>query len=360
MGSIIKRPSIAPDQALEQLTVVMENLTSLISLQVEIRGEEHYYMTDSKALIFDFAWPAIASSLRNLELMIPMEDMAIVLPDHREITLTRLESLYLRIIRASLTTGEQPILLDILVPFLTAHSPSLRSLTLDIAEQTDLSVFLLATHLPQLREFKLKIPLASPTDRRFTVLQSFFRSHRTQLKTFEIELLPTFAHQFADQAFFDQGHFTTYRPKLQHLSINTPSHNASVSAYILQFRWTLVSLRVHTSHRWSLESLRNMVEAFLPTGTLKRLEVAIFEFSPELLVALAINLPNLDVLSIDIESVIPQGTIYSSSEAQDIPQVSNIRLDLVPLLHADDANESEHSFVMSWATLFSRNGSSRR
>lgn len=325
MGSIIKQPPIAPDDALEQLTAGTEKLTSLITLQVEIRSDEHYYMDDCKALIFDFVWPAIAPSLRNLELKIPMEDMALVLPNYGEITLVRLESLYLRIIRASLSTAEQPIILDVLVPFLTAHRASLHSLTLDIVEQTDLSVFLLAAHLPQLREFKLKIPLASPTDRRFTALQSFFRSHRTQLTTFDIELVPTFTHRFADQAFFDQDHFTTYRPKLQHLNINTPSHNASMSAYILQFRWTLVSLRVHCLHRWSLESLRTVVEAFLPTGTLKRLDVAVFEFSPELLVALAINLPNLDVLSLDIESVIPQGTTYSTLEGESIPLVSCTR-----------------------------------
>lgn len=80
--------------------------------------------------------------------------------------------------------------------------------------------------------------------------------------------------------------------------------------YIHQFRSTLRSLKV-SHYQWTSESLRILVEGFTPIGILKELEVSILEFDPDLLRTLATNLPNLEVLSLDFQKVLPEGQVES-------------------------------------------------
>ncbi|KDR76141.1 hypothetical protein GALMADRAFT_247352 [Galerina marginata CBS 339.88] len=297
--------------ALRNVLKIMRQMTSLTSFRVEIRGEEHWYFKEISADFFAPGWAAFGVNLRTLELRIPLEDMAKVLPPVGTATLTSLETLYVQIIRASLTTSEGAIIMKQLLPFVNHHRRTLKSLTLDVAEQTNLSPFLLGLHhVPSLESFKLKQPFVSEDETDFTGLKHFFQMHRSHLTHFDIDMISTFTHYPTPYAFFAQDCFSVALPKLRGLSIHLhyfpPAYSEGILPYIHQFKSTLVSLEVH-EHRWILGRLQTLVEGFSSTSTLKELKICLTDFSPDVLLLLATNLPNLDTLNIDFETLSPEG-----------------------------------------------------
>lgn len=95
--------------------------------------------------------------------------------------------------------------------------------------------------------------------------------------------------------------------------------------YIHQFNSTLRSLKVD-HYQWTSKRFRVLVEGFTPIGLLKELEVSILEFSSDLLNTLAVNLPNLEVLTLDFQKVLPEGQVESDLSRYPfgklVPQVS--------------------------------------
>ncbi|KAF8972211.1 hypothetical protein BDZ97DRAFT_1650235 [Flammula alnicola] len=319
----IKTPPMAPEVALSHLVQLMGQMTSLATFQVEIRGEEHWYFQETATTFFALGWSTFGRNLQTLDLRVPLEDMAKVLPDPGQGTLGNLEMLSLRIIRASLGTNHNEVILGTILPFIHAHRQTLRSLTLDVAEQTNLSPLLLSLGLPSVTHLKLKQPFVSQEETDYTGLQRFFKAHRMYLTRFDIEIISIFTHFPAPYAFFSQECFTVALPRLLHLSIHahhfTEEYTGGILPYIHQFKSTLMSLKVY-AHHWSFEDARTLAEGFVSSGRLRELNISVFHFEPELLTILAVNLPNLEVLTLDFHEVLPGGQVYDSSSRREIPR----------------------------------------
>lgn len=308
------KPCMPPEAAVDNILELMGQLCLLRTLKIEIRGQEHWYFNDSTIDFFTPGWVAFGSNLRSLQLKVPLEDLAKVLPSFPK-HLGSLEDLTLSIARALFTTDETEIFRGILIPFINTHRQSLRSLSFDVADQNNISPLLEAlVPMPSLRCFKLNQPFVGEQHTNFSGLQHFFKVHRSYLTHFDLDIMPTFTHHPIPYAFFAQGCFGVPLPKLVHLSIHLrhfpKQYAGGMLPYIHQFRSTLRSLKV-SHYQWTSESLRILVEGFTPIGILKELEVSILEFDPDLLRTLATNLPNLEVLSLDFQKVLPEGQVES-------------------------------------------------
>ena len=318
-----------PEAAVDKTLELMGQLCMLRTLKIEIRGQEHWYFNDSTIDFLTPGWDAFGSNLRSLQLKIPLEDLAKVLPSFPK-HLGSLEDLSLSISRALFTTDETEIFRGFLIPFINTHHWGLRSLSFDVADQNNISPLLEAlVPMPSLRCFKLKQPFVGEQHTNFSGLQHFFKVHRSYLTRFDLDIIPTFTHLPITHAFFSQGCFSVPLPKLLHLSIHLrhfpKQYAGGMLSYIHQFRSTLRSLKV-SHYQWTSESLRFLVEGFTPIGLLKELEVSIVEFGPDLLSTLAANLPNLEVLSLDFQNVLPEGQVESDPSSYPfgglVPRVS--------------------------------------
>ncbi|KIM39891.1 hypothetical protein M413DRAFT_446811 [Hebeloma cylindrosporum] len=302
-----------PEAAVNNILELMGQLCFLRTLQIEIRGREHWYFDDSQIDFLTAGWEAFGSNLRSLQLNVPLEDLGKVLPSFPK-HLGSLENLSLSITRALFNTDETNIFREILIPFINTHHKGLRSLSFDVADQFNTFSPLLKALLPMpsLRCFKLKQPFVGEQHTNFSGLQHFFKVHRPYLTRFDLDIMPTFTHHPIPFAFFAQDCFNVPLPKLMHLSIHLQhfprQYAGGMLPYIHQFRSTLRSLKV-SHYQWTSESLQTLVEGFTSSGILKELEVSILEFSPDILCTLGANLPNLEVLSLDFQKVIPEGQI---------------------------------------------------
>ena len=323
------KPYILPEAAVDSILELMGQLCLLRTLQIEIRGQEHWYLNNSTIDFLAPGWEAFGSNLRSLQLKIPLEDLARVLPSFPE-HLGNLEGLSLSIARALFTTDEIKIFRGILIPFINTHHRGLRSLSFDVADQNNISPLLEAlVPMPSLRCFKLKQPFVDEQSTNFTGLHHFFKVHRSYLTRFDLEIISTFTHHPVPYTFFTQGCFGGPLPRLVHLSIHLPhfpeQYAGGMLPYIHRFRSTLRSLKV-SHYQWTSENLRSLVEGFTSSRLLGELEVSILEFSPDLLSTLAANLPNLEVLSLDFQKVLPEGQVESDSSrypfGKFVPRVS--------------------------------------
>jgi hypothetical protein len=317
---------IPAEVAAQNLLTIMGLLKELRSLVIDIHGSEHWCFQQTAIPFFPVGWSTFRTTLRSLELRVPVEDLVLILPNPSlDGILPNLDTISLLINRASIATSQGGVILvEKILPFLQSHRRTLRSLTLendhDMAERINLSPLLLELRLSSLTHFTLVQPFASTLEEAdYTGLLRFFHTHSSHLTHFTIATgLPSiFDAASQPYPFFSQECFTTPLPQLEHLAVDYTSPDAHdlealcdpMIRYIHQFRSTLVSLKLDTYYVWTLEDVRLLVEGFASSARLRRLDILAACFEPELLTVLAANLPHLEVLNISMLCVSPRGRV---------------------------------------------------
>jgi hypothetical protein len=318
---ISPQPDVSTEAAMRDLLSIMGLLKELRSLLIDVNTSEHWYFQQAAIPFFTTGWSTFRTSLQSLELRVPVEDLTLVLPDLSQDILPNLDTVSIWIIRASIAAREDIIMVETILPFLQSHRRTLRSLTLDVAERTNLSPLLLTLHLPSLTHFKLAQPYFKQGEADYTGLTRFFKVHRSHLTHFEIVTGPPTVLDAASRRypFFSQECFTIPLPRLEHLSIDRAISEAysggilrdSVTSYVHQFKSTLVSLKLTGAHSWVLCGVKRLVEGFVSSARLRRLDISVVFFQPELLAVLAANLPHLEVLNISMLNVSPRGEVFA-------------------------------------------------
>ncbi|KAF8183452.1 hypothetical protein BJ912DRAFT_1061340 [Pholiota molesta] len=306
----------------QNLLTIMGLLKELRSLEVYIHGSEHWYLQQAAIPFFPVGWSTFRTNLRSLELTVPVEDLVAVLPNLSHGILPNLDTISLRISRASTATqNDDIIMVETILPFLQSHRHTIRSLTFDnnhdMVRRINLSPVLLELHLSSLTHFTL--------------------THSSHLTHFAITTGESPPFDIFDAAprrrtypFFSQECFATPLPQLEHLAIHYSSADEheweaqrnSMIPYIQQFRSTLVSLKLVSLdiyYRWTFESVRLLVEGFASSARLRRLDILVACFDPELLTILAANLPNLEVLNITTWSLSRWGRTSDLLMGPDVP-----------------------------------------
>ncbi|KAF9473911.1 hypothetical protein BDN70DRAFT_997394 [Pholiota conissans] len=318
-------PLIPADVAVTDILVAMKLLTGLTSLLVDINTSEHWYFHQANIPFFTIGWPTFRTSLQSLELRVPVEDLALILPKE---TLSNLEAVSFWVIRASISAQEDTIVVETILPFLQSHRLTLRSLTLDVAERTNLSPLLSELQLPFLTYFKLSQPYFEQGVADYTGLQRFFKRHRSSLLRLDIVVgHPSALSASQPYPFFSQECFSISLPHLEHLAIDYNFSDLygggvlrdAVINYIHRCKSTLTSLTLGSSQTWTLNSAKLLVEGFISTARLRRLEISVVFFESELLTVLAANLPNLEILKISMLNISPQGDEYNSRIGSRVP-----------------------------------------
>ncbi|KAF8183425.1 hypothetical protein BJ912DRAFT_551433 [Pholiota molesta] len=332
---VSSQPEMRAEAAAQNLLSIMGLLKELRSLVVDIHVSEHWYFQQTAIPFFPVGWSTFRTSLRSLELTVPVEDLVVILPNLSHGILPNLDTISLRISRASIATQGDVIMGETILPFLQSHRHTLRSLTLDndhdMAERINLSPLLLELHLSSLTHFKLVPPFAFLLrEANYTGLLRFFQTHRSHLTHFAIAIgFPSgFDHGSLPFPFFSEECFATPLPRLEHLAIDYSfTYNEStwgvlrnsMIRYIHQFRSTLVSLKLNSFDIWSLQSVRLLVEGFASSAQLRRLDIMVDFFEPELLTILAANLPHLEVLNISMLSISHRGRSSDPLISSDVP-----------------------------------------
>ncbi|KAF8170430.1 hypothetical protein BJ912DRAFT_861191 [Pholiota molesta] len=337
---------VPAEVAAQNLLTIMGLLKELRSLEVYIHGSEHWYLQQAAIPFFPVGWSTFRTSLRSLELTVPVEDLVVVLPNLSHGILPNLDTISLRISRASTATqNDDIIMVETILPFLQSHRHTIRSLTFDnnhdMVRRINLSPVLLELHLSSLTHFTLVQPYVFMLGKAdYTGLLRFFQTHSSHLTYFAITTGESPPFDIFDAAprrrrkypFFSQECFATPLPQLEHLAIHYSSADEheweaqrnSMIPYIHQFSSTLVSLKLVSLdifYRWTFESVRLLVEGFASTARLRRLDILVACFDPELLTHLAANLPRLEVLNITMWNLSRWGRTSDPLIGPDVPLV---------------------------------------
>lgn len=246
--------------------------------------------------------------------------MVSILPDLSEGIVDNLEEISLDIMRAApAITQSEVVMLTTIVPFLTAHCHSLRSLTLDVVERANLSPLLDSVILPKLTKFKLCQPYFREEDGDYTGLRQFFENHRLHLQSFKISIgFPALDDGSPPYAIFAQRCFLVSLPSLQHLVIryNFNDHLVSEVARSSIIQYVHLSASMLASLKFSPylldESAKRLLVGLSSSTSLHTLEISIINLNTELLIVLVDNVPYLQSLRLSYAVLAPRVVrIYS-------------------------------------------------
>ncbi|PPQ95216.1 hypothetical protein CVT26_014907 [Gymnopilus dilepis] len=316
------RLSMTPDIVKKNLLKIMSSLTSLKSLRIEIRKEEHAYFNHSSEDFLAAGWTTFKDTLTSLFLRVPLEDLTKVLPPAND-TLTSLKMLSFQIPSVPLGTDGMAIVKETLVPFINKHYRTLRALELDVEEQNSMSPLLRdVIHLPLLSSFKLKLWFLRQEQPDIAGLKHFFETHR-HLTALDISVTSSYVYYADPFPFFSRDCFRVSLPKLQHLVLDLDrfrvDYREGFVPFIRRFD-TLHSLAI-VGHMWSFESLRGLIA---PSGgflNLRSLKIAVYLFTPLVLTTLEECLPTLESLCIGFNVIGPEGLSDTLMEGK--PQFVN-------------------------------------
>lgn len=312
--------ALPADKAKKHLEKIMHNMTELTSLVVEIlTSQEHRAFQGISDSLLQPGWHTFGSNLRSLDLRIPLEDMARVLPPIQRETLSSLETLAMHIRHAVYTTSDGDILLNIVLPFLHAQKHNLQSLTLDVGSQVNVSPFLLSMeHFPLMASFHIKQFFSRDGHSDLKGLRHLLQTQRKHLTDLSIDLVPHSGNLPPASVFFAQDCFSVSLPNLNRLTINLHqfpfTYKAGLIRYIHTFTATLTSLAIDVDQQyWTYENVQTFTEPFREHQRLKELKLSVLDFGPFLLHALAQNLPGLQTLHLSFRYLLPDGYISQHS-----------------------------------------------
>uniref|UniRef100_A0A8H7Y2P2 F-box domain-containing protein n=1 Tax=Psilocybe cubensis TaxID=181762 RepID=A0A8H7Y2P2_PSICU len=319
--------ALPADKAKKHLKKIMHAMTGLTTLVVEIlTSQEHrafqgISISDSSALLQP-GWHTFGSNLKSLDLRVPLEDMARVLPTTQRgasETLPSLETLAMHVRHAVYTTSDSDILLNIVLPFLQAQKHSLRSLTLDVGPQVDISLFLLSMeNFPLMASFHIKQFFSRDGQGNLKGLYRLLQTQQEHLTDLSIDLVPHSGNLPPVNQFFSQKCFAVSLPNLNRLTINLhqfPStYKAGLIRYVYSFAESLTYLSVDLDQQYcTSEDVQTLTKPFKEHRGLRELRLSVLEFGPSLLNTLAQNLPRLGTLHLSFRYLQPDGYISRQS-----------------------------------------------
>ncbi|KAF8806998.1 hypothetical protein BYT27DRAFT_7292709 [Phlegmacium glaucopus] len=307
ISSPTDRPEVDRIRGLKPKTIqkmvfnIMKNLTSLTSLNIDIQAEDHVPFSQATPSPFVEGWQAFGRNLTTLDLSVPLEDLHLVLPTGPT-KLTNLRTLSVRILRAYSASDETVILPKTLLPFINGHK-TITSLALEAPE--GIKLFFLLQHLtsmPSLQTFRLEQSFESLVEADYLGLYQFLLTHQTRIRDLNIGITSRCRDYPYPSILSSQECFRVPLPVIERLSVNlsySPSiYNTSFVSYFIQYKATLTSLTIK-EQRLADGVLSLLVTDLASPGILRELEISIFSLKPSIFQHLAINLPSLEVLTLN-------------------------------------------------------------
>jgi len=282
----------------DQLTSITENMTSLQALTIEASPlvSGYFDFVKVKPRVLDGAWTTYARTLRHLKLTVPIEALDVALPP-RTVHFRHLESLDLHILRAYPETKAELLLLSTVVPFISRHSLTLRSLCLhgqDAGNPTSILQYL--SFMTACTSFSITTKLWS----EMTGLYRFLHLHRAQLRHVKVKLLASRSFTFDKALWRAQPWLRVPMHKLERLDLDfghvANNCRQTIVAYVLQRRATLSHLRLASIYL-SIPEAKSLMDG-LGGDMMKELELCLLEFCPSLLECSSKCLPNLERLGL--------------------------------------------------------------
>ena len=316
------RLSMTPDIVKKNLLKIMSSLTSLNSLRIEIRKEEHAYFNRSSEDFLAAGWTTFKDTLTSLFLRVPLEDLTRVLPP-ANLKLTSLKMLSFQIPSVPLGADRMVIVKQTLVPFINKHHRTLRALELDVEDPNSMSPLLLdVVHLPLLSSFKLKLRFVGHEQPDVAGLKHFFEAHRHHLTTLDISVTSSYVYYTAPFPFFSQDCFRVALPKLQHLVLDLDRFRVDYREGFVPFirRFDALQSLAIVGHMWPFESLRGLIAPSGGFSKLRYLKLSVYMFTPLVLITLEECLPTLESLCIGFNVIGPEG--FSDISTEERPPVS--------------------------------------
>ncbi|KDR76197.1 hypothetical protein GALMADRAFT_225877 [Galerina marginata CBS 339.88] len=327
-SSRVQHPMPA-EMARKNVIKIMGQMTSLESLKVTIlSSDEHRYFNDMRTSFFDPGWTIFGSSLKDINLNIPLEDMERVLPDprHHQGTLPKLETLSMSLRRAVPSTEACSILLGTILPFVDQNGNNLQSMVLSVADVDFSPLLLKIKHIRALSSFRMKLHFSTTVKIDLTSLRHFLETHQSHLTSLSLDMV--FGYYVPQpEIFFAKECLGVKLPRLKTLSLRLhhfpPTYRVGTIPFVHQFRESLVSLDLESEPLfWSLTELKDLLKEFKP-NILQELSISVHVFEPALLSILFAKLPNLQALQLHFRLVLPEGYVAGQQTLRFCEQMSH-------------------------------------
>ncbi|KAH9481283.1 hypothetical protein JR316_0005805 [Psilocybe cubensis] len=290
---------------------IFKQMINLTSLRIVLDKGELRHFKPPSSTYFSVGWATFGSNLKSLDLRIPLEYIENVLPANGAI-LTNLQNLSLQIIRESITTDASTVFLEKILPFVNAHSSTLRSLSFDIAEQMDLTpVLQQIDHIHTLQIFKLKSIFMNYDQTGISGLEQFLQKHRVHLTALHLEIDAAFGlDPVLHPSFFAQHCFHITLPALRDLYVRfyrfPVQYSIDLIPFALQFSTTLQSLAI-IERSWEMDHIRLLLDGLTSNSPLRELKLKMIILEASIIEAFASCLPNLVTLGILFHDIGPDG-----------------------------------------------------
>ncbi|KAF5336369.1 hypothetical protein D9611_006579 [Ephemerocybe angulata] len=270
------------------------------------------------------SWSGYSTSLRSLSLRIPLECYQGLFCS--SLVLPRLSKLVIHVFASHHSTNPVDPMCSALVPFINRHTPSLESLSI-VTPQTgtaDLSpMFHKLKFFPRLTSISLAFCALSLECINLAGIQEFFSSHSYQLEDVYLHfnrMVGLKAENFRADIFFALPLFHVPLHCLKSLDIGFTGFRDATGfwtiAYAHHFTETLERLVLrHT--QLSTTSLARLAEPF---SQLRKLEVAVEQFTPTVLDVLSTSLPQLTELRLSFLGYSGDDSFYESFEDPSMTQ----------------------------------------
>lgn len=324
-GKLNTKERIKKEAAVATLSTVMGHLNNLMSLRVEISCPYYEYFAKVNPPFFRIGWSCFCRTLQKLELRVPIESMDAILPDLTASggKVENLEELSLDIMRATPSSTESTIImLETIRPFLDVHRHSLKSLTIDALENTNLAPILDSVNFPSLAHFRLVQPYFQKWSADYTGVREFLTNHCSHLISFEIAVgfpaVDDGLYLSDSEPIFAQECFRVPLPNLQNLAVlyefddnpMTARIRDSVIDYVHQFRASLISLSL--ASRLTAKSAKRFVAGFRSGTLLQQLQISVDVLDTELFTALSKRSPLLQSLVLNYSDFAPNVSLLCS------------------------------------------------
>ncbi|KIM41560.1 hypothetical protein M413DRAFT_445533 [Hebeloma cylindrosporum] len=301
-----------PETTLDKLLQAVPGLTTLTTLDIYLPyslDDHSFYWT--KLEVIKAGWPIFSVNLTTLSIDMPLEEIHLVLLSH--VTLLRLENFSIILYIFFPTSEPNGFLQNTLLPFLSHHSPTLRSLKLKAWEKVDISSTLTGLQrMPCLNSLYISHPFLTLESTSFVGHRKFLETHQSQLQHLTVEFLAPPPSFYIAEEFFNQEWCRVLLPELQSLSFRLlcfmESCDDAAIPYFQRHILTVKFLRIYPMI-FSYDQVASILTGPKPGGdqltALRVLDIQIWCFSPDFLRLLAEQTPRLRSLKLMVSAIGP-------------------------------------------------------
>ncbi|KAF8149935.1 hypothetical protein B0H34DRAFT_169112 [Crassisporium funariophilum] len=295
---------VTAETEFQSVSQIMRNLVSLTAFYIKVLHDQHPAFVKSNLAFIEEGWSTFGSNLTVLGLGIPLEDMQLVISP--QLKFPNLETISFDYKQSDLSSDADELACRILLPFLTNHRATLRSINLEIGVAQDPSLLLRQLdHMPLLQNFAVTL---HGTD--LSSIHQLLSNHQSQMRSLKLNLRCLHCETPGPEEWYSPSFFQLTMPlESLHIDFYYP-HEFIVEfannliAYIHLFKSTLTSLHV-ANPRFSYAQVVRIVDGFSAFGLLRELDFQVRSMSPELFCYLSANLPCLETLSFHFHLILP-------------------------------------------------------